>query len=258
MSKKFCVVFVPANEQQDVEEWSLEIAKGDEVGCLIDRLKQHYRDYDKQAQTKVDAASREQHKKRILEEAKKYSGGKDVEPPSGFFDQLMDMYQIEPYPLLLNRKSTEFVGVNLYVDDHGMLKSLPHNKRASAICATVGKPCNVLGDAFIGRFFDNEDEFKRYDFTLADISSSDVEWMKKARAENSQTASENAKTLESAQCAHGHTGCGVQPKLRCSRCKNIGYCSQDCQKKDWKRHKPVCLSSSKSRNSGKAKHNIVP
>jgi hypothetical protein len=27
---------------------------------------------------------------------------------------------------------------------------------------------------------------------------------------------------------------------RCSRCKSACYCSQECQKLDWKRHKPSC------------------
>jgi len=30
---------------------------------------------------------------------------------------------------------------------------------------------------------------------------------------------------------------------KCSRCKNVNYCSVNCQKKDWKRHKKVCSES---------------
>ena len=40
-----------------------------------------------------------------------------------------------------------------------------------------------------------------------------------------------------------HDICAVclQPaKQLCSRCKHIYYCSTDCQKKDWKTHKPCC------------------
>ncbi|CAH0385498.1 unnamed protein product [Bemisia tabaci] len=33
---------------------------------------------------------------------------------------------------------------------------------------------------------------------------------------------------------------GIRELLTCSRCKRVKYCSQDCQKKDWKSHKPSC------------------
>ena len=39
-------------------------------------------------------------------------------------------------------------------------------------------------------------------------------------------------------------GCGqaIPPEidLRCSKCKNICYCSKECQVTDWKSHKPIC------------------
>ena len=42
-----------------------------------------------------------------------------------------------------------------------------------------------------------------------------------------------------------HT-CGKYGKLlRCSRCCNISYCSTDCSRADWKRHKPNCLKKEK-------------
>ncbi|KZS95900.1 hypothetical protein SISNIDRAFT_464194 [Sistotremastrum niveocremeum HHB9708] len=28
--------------------------------------------------------------------------------------------------------------------------------------------------------------------------------------------------------------------LRCSACKHVSYCNAECQKKDWKSHKPIC------------------
>ena len=37
------------------------------------------------------------------------------------------------------------------------------------------------------------------------------------------------------------SSCQKSFKLRCSSCKSVGYCSTDCQKKDWLQgHKTVC------------------
>jgi len=35
-------------------------------------------------------------------------------------------------------------------------------------------------------------------------------------------------------------GSGKPKLLACSGCKSISYCSADCQKEDWKKHKPMC------------------
>ncbi|EDQ85613.1 uncharacterized protein MONBRDRAFT_11753 [Monosiga brevicollis MX1] len=53
--------------------------------------------------------------------------------------------------------------------------------------------------------------------------------------------------------AYGHPGAqaavemtGDRPSWkRCSRCKNIAYCSPGCQKRDWKAHKRECASFNK-------------
>lgn len=58
--------------------------------------------------------------------------------------------------------------VNLYVDDTGSLKSLPDNVRAAGLAAAAGHPCEVHGDAFVGRTVDCDDAFERLDFTLAE------------------------------------------------------------------------------------------
>lgn len=80
--------------------------------------------------------------------------------------------QVESIPLLPNSAENGFVGVNMYCDDEAVLKALPVNLRASDVASCCGKPLSVAGDAFFGRIFDNEDDFKRLDFTLAELSSS--------------------------------------------------------------------------------------
>lgn len=43
--------------------------------------------------------------------------------------------------------------------------------------------------------------------------------------------------MEDPKCAE----CGKIATQRCSKCKNAWYCSRDCQLRQWKAHKPMCL-----------------
>ena len=52
-----------------------------------------------------------------------------------------------------------------------------HELIATLICE------QVRGDVFVARVFDNEDEFKRLDFTLSEVSSS-ADWIKEAATQN--------------------------------------------------------------------------
>lgn len=46
--------------------------------------------------------------------------------------------------------------------------------------------------------------------------------------------------------------CGISGQLlRCSRCKNILYCSSEHQKLDWKRHKKQCKKLTNNQDKSK-------
>ena len=82
--------------------------------------------------------------------------------------------------------------MNLYVDDTGSLKQLPPNARAAGLAAAAGHPCEVHGDAFVGRTVDSDDAFARLDFTLAEVSS-DAAWVGEARARNARRREAGAR-----------------------------------------------------------------
>lgn len=106
----------------------------------------------------------------------------------------------------------------------------------------------VSGDVFIGRYFDNEEDFQRLDFTMAELSSSS-QWIKEAkqqimrRSERSGDAQAMLNRLQhppqQQQAAGGPASSAVQPpqspsdveknkgnevSRSISSCKEIGAC----------------------------------
>jgi len=61
--------------------------------------------------------------------------------------------QVEIFNLVHPTPSNKFVGINIYLDEIGMLKRLPLNKRASDFAREVGysPPPQFYGDVFLGR-----------------------------------------------------------------------------------------------------------
>jgi hypothetical protein len=80
----------------------------------------------------------------------------------------------------------------MYVDDTGVMKGLPDNVRAAGLAAAAGHPCEVHGDAFVGRVVDCDDKFERQDFTLPEVDSG-AAWIAEAQARNAQRRENAAK-----------------------------------------------------------------
>uniref|UniRef100_A0A0A9ZAT5 Auxin response factor 8 n=1 Tax=Lygus hesperus TaxID=30085 RepID=A0A0A9ZAT5_LYGHE len=70
--------------------------------------------------------------------------------------------------------ATNFTCVALYYDDYGSLKGFDVNRRASEICSQVLQPTTIIGDAWIGSYYDDENVFLRHNFTLRDLHA--PEW----------------------------------------------------------------------------------
>merc|ERR1719313_2291049 len=72
--------------------------------------------------------------------------------------KMIEFSSVDIYPVLLPKKDVGHVGVSLYVDDKGISKKLPVNKRAMSLCMPAGHEVSpFFGDAFIARVFDDED-----------------------------------------------------------------------------------------------------
>lgn len=148
----------------------MEIPEGKEMECLLDTLKEHFRN----ASGTVGSRAEQQaiFKKQLEEQS-----GKVID------DSLMDiaarMQMVQPVALLPGGKASNWEHVNCYVDDRGISKGLQRNDRACGLAAECGAPADIVGDAFIARILDDDDRFERHDFTLSEVSSS-APWVKRA------------------------------------------------------------------------------
>ncbi|CAI5733210.1 unnamed protein product [Peronospora destructor] len=247
----FYVVYVPVDDSKDLEEWDvkLPVDKEAQLGCLTERLREHF----KGGNTAVSKQQQEEaFKQQLLAQLPKGATLTN--------ETLQTMLQmdslVDSIPLVLNMSDVKHVGVNMYVDDKGTAKALPTNVRASAIVQACGKMLEVKGDAFIGRVFDNDDDFERMDFRLSDVSG-DAPWVQTAKFQAAAAAAGNGGAAAGAalarakapsklmlpgsiQCICGGDRCSKNGTLRCAQCKAQFYCSRKCQKADWKLHKLGC------------------
>ena len=172
----FRYVFVPWDASAAMEQKVMVIPREREMECLLDHLRDHFR-----RRGAIDGAhaSDAGKQKEILKA--QLEGEAKTTYSDEMMERALDMQMAQPVALLPGSKKTGFVHVNMYVDDRGISKGLPVNERASLLAAAAGSPQRVMGDAFIARIFDDDNDFKRLDFTL-DECSSDAAWMKRAKA----------------------------------------------------------------------------
>ena len=222
MKQKFTYVCIPEKETDPIVELQLEYEEIDEVSCLMNKLRQHYAQKDK-----------------------------ELNQPNAQNDPMRTLMHLTgQVPLLNATKQTEFIGISLYIADSGKNLNFGVNKRASDLCSSIGKASIIYGDAFIAKYMDDgNDLFQRLDFTLKELDSSSA-WFAQAKGQvgtpsDLQYQMDQLKKLnQQAPMVHktwcGAKGCPNEGKFRCARCKKVFYCSAVCQRKDWPSHKPNC------------------
>ena len=79
-------------------------------------------------------------------------------------------------------------------------------------------------------------------FVTLSVQPRDQEPVAKSFSVNPAAAAANYAPAGAAvkRCGQGFLACEKSGELRCARCKDIWYCSAECQKQDWKRHKAAC------------------
>ena len=108
----------------------------------------------------------------------------------------------ETFALVRPSDANGFCGVYLYLDEVGMLKGLPSNRRADRLAVECGfHGVNFYGDMFIGRVQTKPEPMRSVDFPLSDLDSS-AKWMRMATMENVEY-NKGLKELESAMARNG-------------------------------------------------------
>lgn len=173
----FSFVYIPEETSEPIEQWeeTFDPKKEEaEIKALTDRCKKHFSKKHGPRTPAQKAARRAALMKNV-------PGSSDVD--EAMLDTATAMSMVEHTSLLSNSKDNGFIGINLYTDDEASFSGASINHRASEIASCCGMPLQVNGDAFIGRTYDNGDDFRRLDFKVSEVSSG-APWVQEARAQN--------------------------------------------------------------------------
>ena len=108
----------------------------------------------------------------------------------------------ETFALVRPSEKNGWRGVYLYLDEVGMLKNLPPNRRANRLAMECGfDGVQFYGDMYIGRVQTKPEPMRSVDFELSDLDSS-APWMRAATMENVEY-SKGLKELEAAMASKG-------------------------------------------------------
>lgn len=126
---------------------------------------------------------------------------------------------VEIFPLVRPSSTNHNQGVYIYLDEVGLFKHLPNNKRASALAQHCGYHPSPMfyGDVFVGRV-SSENFLHNIDIEKEDVIDATKEWMIRAPHENvawQQTINEVTGRKGESQPNHAGTeGVGVKVESR--------------------------------------------
>eukprot|EP00918_Siedleckia_nematoides_P098123 GHVU01214825.1.p1 GENE.GHVU01214825.1~~GHVU01214825.1.p1 ORF type:complete len:184 (+),score=47.60 GHVU01214825.1:343-894(+) len=144
---KLTYVFVPMDMADEMEERQYS---GSERG-FKEILTNHF------GQNKMTAKESKELQKSISEQAKDKVAPQVMKTAM----EASQSYEIVP---LVTPKSGSFDCINAYIDSVGRVKNLPTNARATRVAST-----DMRGDCIVSKTYDDEETFKRVDFTKKDF-----------------------------------------------------------------------------------------
>lgn len=140
---------------------------------------------------------------------------------------------------------------NVWVPDHGRVKEEMELARGQAMQAiAIMKPgVEDLAQTLASAFFDPyAHPITRISSTKADSRPQDfIELAKELVADYDKKKEPGSSKDTTPTCK----GCGSkegknsQELKSCAKCKRAKYCSRECQKSDWKKHKTACSMMSR-------------
>lgn len=138
-------VHVPHNDSLPLKELSVKvpITRHNSGDILMEELKPWFKALSK----KVDMNL-------FKDQATKHFGSTDAPQVSeAALASMAEQGQVEAFCLVQPAESNYFTSINIYLDEVGMLKRLPLNKRAAdfALQAGFNPPPKFYGDVFLGR-----------------------------------------------------------------------------------------------------------
>jgi hypothetical protein len=119
------------------------------------------------------------------DQATKHFGSADAPHVSEeSMQKVVEQGQVESFALVHPTESNKYTSVSIYLDEVGMLKRLPLNKRAADLALKAGfnPPPKFYGDVFLGRT-NYKPTLHNVDFTKQDTTSK-TKWLENATMEN--------------------------------------------------------------------------
>lgn len=172
---QFTCIYIPADSSKDMEERVVTFDPEKILEAMISYVKKHIDTTEVDRKAKLNQSQIQSERAvvgmQLQQEIKKNPQLAGITLTDDIIDRIYLSNAVDSISLIPHCVATNHVGVAMYVDDQGMGKRLPRNFRATQVLFSVGQQMEVLGDCFIAKILDdNDDNFARLDIHLQDLA----------------------------------------------------------------------------------------